>query len=341
MTIGPRRRRRVGTGVSILTINQKDTTSRAFRAGRAALQGLLNESHDEESPWEEELDPHQDDGWADAELPELGFADDLDLDDPARDIPLRPSPALAKIRWWVVDPEAGDEAQAPVLWAVRGPGVGSSVPAVTLALHEERLAALAEVIARDHADAVRASTLWDALLAFRRTTADELYKRMDQRLPSVSDNLTRLAGTVLHFPWGMTTLGTLTKLSQKGAELPLIEPILDLAGALGDLDHPERREQTRTKATNVEIKAIRLQIATQHGCREDTLLRQQQGLIDILNNPARVLAERACQPQRNWGLIAARLGERVTERLAVMAVAGAFDQELMPLLRRQLDKESA
>lgn len=313
---------------------------RSVRAGHAAVQQAVNESHDPETPWESEYDPHIDDGWADAHLPDLVGSDDLDPDDPAREVPRRPARARPKIRWWVVDPGNPDPTTwAPIQWAVRGPGLGSAMPAITLALHEERLAALAEVVARDHADAVRAATLWDALLHFRTTTADHLYKRMDQRLSSVADNLSRLGGTVVRFPWGTTTLSTLTKLSQKGPTAPLVEPLVELAAELGHPNHPERRASPRRRHVDIELKALRAGIAARYGCEENTLLKQQPGLLEVLDHPERVFAARARQPLAAWERVAAELGPAVSERIAVMAVAGAFDAQLVPLFRARVPLE--
>lgn len=311
---------------------------KSARAARAPIQQTVNESHEAETPWEAEFDQHVDDGWADADLPDLGHADDLDSGDPAREIPRRPTRARPKIRWWVPDLDNLDVGtQGPVEWAVRGPGTDSSIETEVLARHEERLAALAEVIARDHAAAVRAASLWEALAEFRTTTADHLYRRMDQRLSSVADNLTRLGGTVLQFPWGLTTLATLTKLSQKGRELPIVEPLIELGAALGDPAHPERLADKRTRATDAEVKAIRQAIAERHGCQENTLLKQQPGLLEVLQRPERVFSLRARQPLAAWERVAGELGPHVSERVAVMAVAGAFDAELVPLLRARLD----
>ena len=292
-------------------------------AAHRRARSLLIDSNDGALEVEPEFDQHVDDGWSDADLPELVLSDDLDDDDPAREQPRRPTPLAPKIRWWL-------DADRSIRWAVRGPWLGTAVPTSALALHEERLTAFADVIASDHPAAVTAPTMWAALLTFQSTPASALLDRMTG---GDGANLTRLSPTILQFPWGMTRLGTLTKLARKGRNAPLVTPLVAFAEALADPRHRERLEP------GAALKRERLRIAHEHGGTENALFKLQVDLVEVLTHPARVFAARAQHPRVSWERVAKDLGCR--ELVAVMAVAGAFDDQLWDMFHAARSEEDA
>lgn len=328
--MSPSATRSTRTGIDITTTTTTGAATKVHPTADKTTARHLLALADAAAPSEEhEFDPHQDDGWRDADLPEFQFSDDLDDDDPARDLPQRPAPPRPKIRWWL-------DASGRIHSAIVGAGSTSGIPLASAALHEERLTALADVIGRDHQDAVRAASLWDALLVLEHVTATELLARMDRSGTGDGANLSHLGRTVLQFPWGLTTLDTLTKLSARGKSKPMVRPVVEWAGLLAQ--HPDWLKTSRPRSVDAEMKRERSSIAGRHGVADNSLTKIQPYLIEILRHPARVFALQAAQPVRDWADAAASLGNKPTEYITVMAVAGAFDDHLGRLFADRIER---
>lgn len=317
---------------STATRTAADTRTRvAPTATQTAMRSLLHETHDGPGLVDVPTDPHVDDGPPDGDLPELLWADDLDTDDPERK---QPPPrasvtALPKIRWWV---DGSDQ----IHWGTRTPRVGrGAVNRRAMARHAAVLDALARTIATSPQlqGAVRAPGMWEALLAFRETPAISLLDQSTGREPTTDGtNLSHLRSTVLAFPWGLTNLGTLTSLAPRGNSVPAIELALEVARLMADPEHPERLTVDADKRVLAELTDLAKSAAERSGLQADSgrrLLPQlHRQLSGILARPAAVWSLRSTLVD-DWRAATLALSPG-REYVTVMAVAGAFDDLLVP-----------
>lgn len=309
------------------SVQAKTATSTTARA-MAAERALLLDSHDVDHG---DLDDalREDDGFSDIELPELVTPDEDDApaaDRPPALAPLIPTP---KIRWWI-------DGTAGIRWAVRTPAATSAITAENLDLHAARLTEMASLVADHYPGVVTATTMYQALRAFEGTSGSDI----DQHLNDGHDaTFSRLRLTVVAFPWGMATLGTLTMLGPRGVRNRSVDAVVAFARYLGDPARPDRlSEPARNSAEARELKRDRDQIAAAHGVQTDTLSRVQPIVRSVLNQPSLVWSLRTMTPLLDWAAVARRLEperRNPPHYVAVLAVAGAFDEQLAHTWARQ------
>lgn len=319
-TASPATRTAAGTRVKV-----------APTASQTAMRSLLHETHDGPGLVDLPTNPHVDDGPRDSDLPELLWTDDLDTDDPERKQhpPRAGVTPLPKIRWWL---DASDQ----IHWGTRTPTAGrGAVNRWAMARHAVVLDALARTIATTPQlqRAVRAPGMWEALLAFRETPAVNLLDQVMGREPTTDGtNLSHLRSTVVAFPWGLTNLGTLTSLAPRGRSVPAIELALEVARLMADPEHPERLTVDADKRVLAELTGLARAAAERSGLQADSgrrllpeLHRQLRG---ILARPAAVWSLRSTLVD-DWHAATLALSPG-KEYITVMAVAGAFDDMLVP-----------
>ena len=301
----------------------------AVARGASPQRDLLVSAHDVDAASEDESS-HRDDGFTDAELPEMP---ELDEDDapaaPELFYTSRVVP-MPKIRWWV-------DGQNHVRWSVRPPAVGSAVTSEALALHVAKLTAIADVIGSSYPAAVSASTMFDALRVFEGVPAGDLDRQTRPRdAKSDGSNLSHLRGTVIAFPWGLISLGTLTRLSPSGSRPSLVPEVLELAKYVGDPDFPERLEiPSRGTPEERELKAVRTRICRSRDVQEDSLQRVLPSLLAVLRRPSAIWALRSIVPLLDWTeATRAMIPKSGKEFVVVMAVAGAFEEQLAGVWNR-------